>query len=112
MKDLISQEQQELKQMFNTAILEEVSQRLILFLSEQEPDDFCDTKKFQGGKAPEEMEVVPPPGDHEEGKEIDSETQQVDKMLEQSRSLVLQFFTKLIQDSTFPTNVRVFFVKN
>lgn len=34
------------------------------------------------------------------------------KMLEQSRILVLQFFTKLITDSTFPTNVRVFFVKN
>jgi len=33
-------------------------------------------------------------------------------MLEQSRCLILQFFTKLIQDSTFPTNVRVFLVKN
>ena len=34
LKDLISQEQQELKQMFNPAILDEVSQRLVLFLSD------------------------------------------------------------------------------
>jgi len=31
-----------MKQMFNNAILDEVSMRLVLFLSNSEPDDFTD----------------------------------------------------------------------
>jgi hypothetical protein len=39
-KELISQDTQELKQMFNSAILDEVSSRMILFLTDAEPEDF------------------------------------------------------------------------
>ena len=39
-KELISQDTQELKQMFNCAILDEVSSRMILFLTDAEPEDF------------------------------------------------------------------------
>ena len=41
LKDLISQDTQELKQMFSCAILDEVTARMILFLSDQEPEDFA-----------------------------------------------------------------------
>lgn len=117
LKDLIGQEQQELKQMFNTAILEEVSQRLILFLSELEPEEFTDTVKKLGGKDDasahlEESKNCPQPAPHPGTTQATPQDEALVKHLEQSRCLVLQFFTKLIQDSTFPTNVRVFFVKN
>ena len=39
-KELISQDTQELKQMFNSAILDEVSSRMILILTDAEPEDF------------------------------------------------------------------------
>lgn len=99
--------------MFNSAILDEVSQRFILFLSDAEPEDFAEHRKLtlqlQHQKS-EEFDGAP--SMTEEVKSIDEAEVQLGKMLEQSRCLILQFFTKLIQDSTFPTNVRVFFVKN
>ncbi len=73
--------------MFNNAILDEVSMRLVLFLSNSEPDDFTDQKKLTIQKAAD-AEMAPEPG-FEENKSAEESELKVVKMLEQSRCLVL-----------------------
>jgi len=41
-----------MKQIFNSAIMDEVSMRLVIFLSDSEPDDFIDQKKLMSEKVP------------------------------------------------------------
>ena len=80
--------------MFNNAILDEVSMRFVVFLSDSEADDFTDSKRLALQKA-SDAHMAPSPG-IEEQKSLDEAEVKVVKMLEQSRCLVLQFFTKLI----------------
>lgn len=95
LKDLIGQEAQELKQMFNNAILDEVSQRFVLFFSDAEPEDFTEHRKLalfkndsssvpglQGVSGFEMITVAPVAFAGEEHKALDEADVRVDKMLE------------------------------
>lgn len=74
--------------MFNNAILEEVSSRMILFLSDSEPEDFLQQKvmsiqyqKLANGKCPD-GDFAPVPVVNEEQKSEDKFDTEFEKMLE------------------------------